>query len=373
MTTFRWGIFGTGAISAKFVAGLPAANDAQAVFVASRSLEKAQAFAAGAGVTRAVAGYGEAAAQGGVDAVYIATPPSEHARHALACIEAGIAVLVEKPFASTAADAQRIADAARSNGIFAMEAMWTRFLPAATALREQLAAGTIGEVRLVSGNFGTSQRPELANGMFNPALGGGALAHLGAYPLSLGQWLFGTPRLVQAMGHVGPTGVDEDAAFQLQYPGGVTGSFFVSSRAWATDEFCLHGSDGMIGVRGSIVRPHGLYITREAPIGREEAGFGYKARLRQNSLVHQIAQRLGRSSRGQGRLEPHRYSGNGYHYEADEVRACVARGATESAVMPLADSIAVAVTTDSIRRAIHDEAGRASANAAQGRNGSDAA
>lgn len=352
MTRFRWGIFGTGAISAKFVAGLAAADDAEATFIASRTLEKAQRFAAGTGIGRAVAGYAEAVALGGVDAIYIATPPSEHAAHALMCIAAGIPVLVEKPFAATAADAQRIAEAARSKPVFAMEAMWTRFLPAAQAMREKLAAKAVGEPRLVSGSFGTSQVPDRTNGMFNPALGGGAIAHLGAYPLSLAQWLFGSPTLVHAMGTIGSTGVDEDAAFQLRYPAGEIGSFFVSMRAWAPDDFQVLGTGGMMSVRGSIVRPHGLSISNETPRGFEAAQFGWRARLRQHGIVHQVAQRMDRSSRGRGRRADYRYAGNGYHYEADEVRACVRRGATESKVMPLDDSVAVAVTADTIRACI---------------------
>lgn len=356
MTTFRWGIFGTGAVSAKFVAGLVAARDAQAVLVASRSLEKARGFAAAMGIPRAIAGYDAAAEAGGVDAVYIATPPSEHAAHALLCIEAGIPVLVEKPFAASAIDARRIADAARANSVFAMEAMWTRFLPAAQALRDQLAAGSVGEVRLVAGNFGTSQVPDENNGIFNPALGGGALAHLGAYPLSLAQWLFGSPTLAHAVGTIGATGVDEDAAFQLRYPGGVLGSFFVSVRAWAPDDFQVLGTNGMMGVRGSIVRPHGLNVSREAPRQAEAAQFGWRARLRQHGMIHWVAQRLGRSSRGRGSRLDCYYVGNGYHYEADEVRACLARGAGESEVMPLSDSIAVATTADTIRAAIRSQA-----------------
>jgi predicted dehydrogenase len=356
VTRFRWGIFGTGAISAKFVAGLAAARDAEATFIASRSLAKAQAFAAGMGIRRAIEGYDEAATEGGVDAIYIATPPSEHAAHALLCLKAGIPVLVEKPFASSAVDAIKIAEAARLNSVFAMEAMWTRFLPAAVALREKVASRAVGDVRMVAGNFGTSQVPDRANGIFNPALGGGALAHLGAYPLSLAQWLFGSPALIQAMGTIGTTGVDEDAAFQLQYPAGVTGSFFVSVRAWAQDDFHVLGTDGMIGVRGSIVRPHGLSVSHEAPRGAEQTQFGWKARLRQHAFVHNIAQRMGRSSRSQGDVLDFRYAGNGYHYEADEVRNCVARGAGESAVMPLSDSIAVATTADMIRAAIRKQA-----------------
>ncbi|HEY5810144.1 MAG TPA: Gfo/Idh/MocA family oxidoreductase [Povalibacter sp.] len=358
MTRFRWGIFGTGAISAKFVAGLATANDAEAVFIASRTLEKAQRFAAGTGIPRAIAGYAQAAAQGQVDAIYVATPPSEHAAHALLCIEAGIPVLVEKPFASSGPDAARIAAAARAKSVFAMEAMWTRFLPAAQAMRDQLAARAIGETRLVTGSFGTSQVPDTANGMFNSSLGGGAIAHLGAYPLSLAQWLFGSPTLVHAIGTVGSTGVDEDAAFQLKYPGNVTGSFVVSLRAWAPDDFQVLGTEGMLSARGSIVRPHGFAMSREPPRGYEEAQFGWRARLRQHGLVHQMAQRMDRSSRSRGARVDHRYTGNGYHYEADEVRACVRRGSVESSVMSLNDSIAVATTADTIRAAIRSPAAR---------------
>ncbi len=352
MSRFRWGIFGTGAVSMKFVAGLAAARNAEASFIASRSLEKAQQFATGMGISRAIAGYAQAAAAGGVDAIYIATPPSEHLHHALMCIDEGIPVLVEKPFTFSAAEAQQIAAAARAKSVFAMEAMWTRFLPAARAMHEKLAARCVGDVRLLSGSFGTSQTPVLANGMFNPALGGGALAHLGAYPLSLAQWLFGAPTRVNVVGTIGSSGVDEDVAFQLHYSTGVLGSFFVSLRAWAPDDFHVMGTDGMLSVRGSIVRPHGLTLTKQSPRAPEQAQFGWKSKLRQHPAVHQLAQRMDRSSRSRGQRLDFRYAGNGYHYEADEVSACIARGARESDIMPLADSIAVATTADAIRAAI---------------------
>ncbi|KQP17910.1 Gfo/Idh/MocA family protein [Pseudorhodoferax sp. Leaf267] len=352
---FRWGIFGTGAISTKFIAGLETARDAEVVFVASRTLARAQQFVAGVGCGRPVEGYLESARLGGVDAIYIATPPSEHLAHALACIEAGIPVLIEKPMAMSAADARCIAEAARARSVFAMEAMWTRFLPASTAAREQIAARAIGDVRMVSGDFGTSQRPELSNGMFNPQLGGGALAHLGAYPISLGQWLFGEPIDVQAMGTIGATGVDEVVSFQLRYPKDVIGSFQVSLRAWGTDGFHVMGTHGVLAFRGTIVRPHGLQISSEQPRGYDEAKFGWRDRMRQNAFVHRLAQQLDRSGRGTGRRQPHHYAGNGYHYQMDEVRACIERGDLESKTMPLGDSIAVAATADRIRACITGE------------------
>ncbi len=347
---FRWGIFGTGAISAKFIAGLVTTRHPQeVVFVASRTLDRAQQFVAGVRCGRPIEGYAAAAALGGVDAIYIATPPSFHAEHALACIEAGIPVLIEKPLAISAADARRIADAARARSVFAMEAMWTRFLPAATAMRELVLGGRLGEIKMVSGDFGLSQRPESRNGMFDPRLGGGAMAHLGAYPLSLGQWLFGTATEVQALATIGATGVDETVTFQCRYPGDVLGSFHVSLRSWSEDRFLVSGTEGSAGFRGSIVRPHGLHVADEGTRGYDEARFSWRDRLRQDGRIHRLAQLLDRSGRSRGQALRHHYAGNGYHYEVDEVQACVDRGDIESKVMSLDDSVNVAATADKVR------------------------
>ena len=214
----------------------------------------------------------------------------------------------------------------------------------------------MGDVRLVTGNFGLSQTPDAASSLFDPVLGGGAVAHLGVYPLSLAQWLFGAPTLVQAIGTIGPTGVDEDAAFQLKYPGGVIGSFLVSIRAWAPDDFQVLGSEGLIAVRGAILRPYGLDVSHEPPRAAEGARFDWRGRLRQHALVHTIAQHMGRSRRSRAKRIAYHYAGNGYHSEADEVRACVERGVGESAVMPLNDSVAVARTMDAIHKAIRSRA-----------------
>lgn len=346
---FRWGIFGTGAVSAKFVAGLAADPGSVPALVASRSIDTARAFSAGAGVAVAVEGYETATTMGGVDAMYIATPPSEHAHHAIMCIEAGIPVLVEKPFATSATEARRVVDAAREHGVFVMEAMWTRFLPAARAMHDLVVRGEVGDIRLVTGSFGTSRTVTSDQGMFDPTLGGGAMSHLGVYPLSLAQWLFGTPTLVQALGTVGTTGVDEDVAFQLRHEGGAIASFVVSLRSWTPDDFQVLGTDGVVGFRGSIVRPSGLNVWREPPRGPDSSSFAWKQRLRQHGAVHRIAQTVGRSSRARGRSVAHRYAGNGYHYEAEEVRRCVQGGLTESRIMPLDESVAIAVTIDQIR------------------------
>lgn len=351
MAAFRWAVFGTGAIAAKFVAGL-AATDARAVLVASRSEASAQKFAGAFGIDRAVGGYDEAARAGGFDAAYIATPPALHRDHALACFAAGVPVLIEKPFAADAGQAGEIAAAARAAGVFAMEGMWTRFLPAAQALKERLAAGAVGEVRQVSGSLGFSKAVDAADGDFDPARGGGAIAHLGVYPLSLGQWLFGTPESVTAIGRIGATGVDEEAAILLTYPNGVVARFAASLRAPMSD-FTVTGTGGSLAFAGPIFRPHGLAALRTSPRPRGVASFGRKAQLRESGTVQRLVQLADRFGGRGPKITAHPFTGNGYHYEADEVARCVAAGLTESPVMPLADSLAVAATVDAVRAAIH--------------------
>lgn len=348
--SFRWGIFGTGAVAAKFVAGLSAARDARVAWVASRSQASADAFAGALGIGRAVEGYTEAVRAGGVDAIYIATPPALHLPHALAAIEAGIPVLVEKPFALDAAEARRIADAARTAGVFCMEGMWTRFLPAARRLRDLAASDAIGEIRQASGSFGFANRVDPANGNFDPARGGGSLAHLGVYPVSLGQWLFGNPVELRALGRIGETGVDEEAAVVLRYGNGVIASFHSSLRAAAANDFRLIGTHGSLALDGPLFRPHGVAHVRTVPRDAPRPGLSAKALLRERGSVQRLAQFAARWRPARARAWP--YAGNGYHYEAEEVARCVAAGTMESPDMPLADSIAVAETLDQIRAAI---------------------
>ncbi len=352
MATFRWAVFGTGGIAAKFVAGLAAASDARAVLVASRSTASAQAFAGAFKIPRAVAGYDAAARAGGFDAAYIATPPALHRDHALACLAAGVPVLIEKPFAADAHHAAEIVAAARAANVFAMEGMWTRFLPAARALRDQLAANVVGEVRQVSGSLGFPKVVDATDGDFDPARGGGAVAHLGVYPLSLGQWLFGTPTQVQATGRIGGTNVDEEAAMLLTYADGVIARFAASLRTPMSD-FTVSGTTGSLALAGSIFRPHGLAALRTSPRRRTAPDFGRRARLRETGAVQRLVQLADRLGARGSKVTAYPFTGNGYHYEADEVARCVAAGLTESPVMPLADSLAVAATVDALRAAIH--------------------
>ena len=130
MASFSWGVLGTGPVSRNFLLGLRFCSEqASVTVVASRNRSNAERFAADFGVPVVAATYEDAAVAPHIDAVYIATPPSEHESHALAAIAAGKPVLIEKPFAMDATSAARIIDLAQKKHVFCMEAMWTRFLP----------------------------------------------------------------------------------------------------------------------------------------------------------------------------------------------------------------------------------------------------
>lgn len=139
MESVRWGIFGTGDIAHGIAGDFQFVADADLAAVASRTPGRAEAFARRFGVPCAHGSYRAMLEDASIDAVYIATPHSHHHDLALAAIGAGKAVVVEKSFTATYAGAQRIVEAARAKGVFAMEAMWTRFLPAISAAREVVA------------------------------------------------------------------------------------------------------------------------------------------------------------------------------------------------------------------------------------------
>src|SRR5215216_7626821 len=199
MTKTRWGILGTGNIASQFARGLVALDDAELVAVGSRTAESAEAFGERFSAPRRHASYAALASDPDVDAIYIATPHPLHHDNTIMGLEAGKAVLCEKPFAINAGQAQAMIATARERGVFLMEAMWTRFLPHMVRLRELLAAGAIGEVRMLQADFGfrTSFNPQ--SRLFDPALGGGALLDVGVYTISFAQMILGEPDRVTGL------------------------------------------------------------------------------------------------------------------------------------------------------------------------------
>ncbi|GAA1868994.1 Gfo/Idh/MocA family protein [Asanoa iriomotensis] len=314
-----WGIIGAGFIAGKFVNAVAKRSAASSVVaVGSRDRDKAASWAAEQGVPTAHGSYRELVDDPAVQAVYVATPHVFHLEHALLAVRAGKPVLIEKPIAVSAEQARTLAKAAADAGVFAMEAMWTRFLPHMTALRSLVAAGEIGELVHVHAEHSQHFPYDPAHRLYNPHLAGGALLDLGVYPLALVQDLLGRPTQVAAVGALTETGVDGQASLAMRH--GDRAQSTVSTSMWGLSAISAQilGTDGRITFDGPFLRPTTLRLETRA--GKQHS-FDGEAR-------------------------------NGFQFEVDEVARCVADGRTESAVLPLDDSIATLEVIDQARSAL---------------------
>ncbi|WP_298470045.1 Gfo/Idh/MocA family oxidoreductase [uncultured Erythrobacter sp.] len=342
MTAFRWGIWGTGDVARKFALGLGAVEGASLAWTLSRDQSRADAFAQRIGAPVGFSSLEDAAATG-ADAVYIATPAHAHADNAVAALEAGIPVLVEKPFASSFADAQRIVDAARERKVFAMEAMWTRFQPNVIEAAKLIASGAIGTPRLLRGEVCIATKP--GGSLYDPN-GGGALRQRGIYPLSLAAHFLGFPDKSSAIIRRGQSGADEETGVQLRHPGGAISQIRASLTTTAPNSLEILGDKGSLRFEGRIWRPSALHLKQYKARG-EGGSPGKLADLRETGLG-QSAQRILMplmDRKGRRRISAASRS-NGYGYQAEEVMARIVAGDLESPRMPLSESLALTELMD---------------------------
>ena len=150
----KWGIMGPGRIAHKFAQSLKCIEAAEIIAVGSSSIGRAAEFAKEYGISRAYGSYADLVADPDIDIVYVATLHPAHFECALLCLKAGKAVLCEKPFTLNAFETKILVKTARESGLFLMEAMWMRYLPAMVKLRELLTENAVGEIRMVKADFG---------------------------------------------------------------------------------------------------------------------------------------------------------------------------------------------------------------------------
>ena len=305
MTT-RWGIAATGGMAAAFATDLALVPDAELAFVGSRTPERAAEFAGRFSATGSGT-YRELLAAD-LDVVYIATPHPQHHALALAAIEAGVPVLVEKAFTATLAGAREVVDAARAAGLFCMEAMWTRFQPAVVRAKELIDAGEIGEPLLVQADFGAERVYDPSSRLFDLSLGGGSVLDLGVYPISLAQHVLGRPDRVMITGTTYPNGADRSAAIHLAHDDGRAASLTCTLAAQTPGRAVVVGTEGSVELVPPFHHPERLVVRRS---GRDPEELELSA------------------------------TGTGYSHQAVEVQRCLAEGLTESPTMPLDDTLDV--------------------------------
>jgi predicted dehydrogenase len=312
----RWGILSTGWIAHKFAEGLSVLPDAEIVAVGSRAQETADAFGDEFGVPHRHASYEALAEDPDVDVIYVGTPHPFHKEDSLLCLEAGKAVLCEKPFTINAAEAEEVIALAREKGLFLMEAMWSRYIPIIVRLRELLAEGAIGEVRALTADLGFRREVDPESRLFNLELGGGALLDVGVYPVSFASMVLGAPARITSMVTMGQTGVDELAGIVFGYDGGQQAVLHTALQVDTAVEATVMGTEGRIRVHSPWFHGTTLTLSREA---------------------------------GKDKVIDLPYEGNGYNFEAAEVNECLRAGQRESDIMPLDETLAIMQTLDAIR------------------------
>ncbi len=316
--TIRWGILGPGAIARKFAAGLKAVRDAELIAVGSRSLERANTFADVFNIPHRHGNYRDLVNNPDVDVIYVATPHPFHKECAILCLEAGKAVLCEKPLTVDAKQAEEMIACAREHNQFLMEAMWTRFIPVMVKVREWLADGAIGEPRLLTADHGSRKvisTETLEGRHFNPELGGGGLLDVGVYTIALAYMVLGAPSKITGLAHLGQTNVDEQAAILLGYDSGQIANLFCAIMTNTSKEARI------IGTKGSIHIPQFWEATSATlEVNGQES-------------VH---------------IESP-FKENGFEYQTVEVTKCLQEGKLESDVMPLDESLSIVKTMDALR------------------------
>jgi predicted dehydrogenase len=317
-TKINWGIIAPGNIATEFATALQGVDHATLYSVASRDVNKAQAFANQYGFEKFATNYDALIADPKVDVIYIASPHTFHAQQSIDCLTAGKAVLCEKPMTINADQAKRVFEAARSNNTFYMEAVWTRFMPMLAKVREIIDSGLIGEVQTAQASFGIDVPFSPQHRLYDPMLAGGALLDVGIYTITFAQWLMQTtPVQITADAQLGATGVDERTSVILRYPEGQVATLNSSINSKSNHEAWIFASKGSIKMSSFWQC--------------EEITLNLDGELEVIEIPHRI---------------------NGYEGEIEEVNRCLKANMIESELFPWSASMTVMEIMDQARRQI---------------------
>ncbi|CAI9401079.1 Gfo/Idh/MocA family protein [Aestuariimicrobium sp. T2.26MG-19.2B] len=317
----RWGIIAPGHIAEKFakaVTSLP--DEAELVAVGSRSAERAADFAGRWGIPHSHGSYAELVARDDLDVVYVASPHNLHGEQAELAMRAGKHVLVEKPLSESLHSSRSIIETAADQGVFCMEAMWTRCNPLVMQARQLIADGALGDPRFMWCTFAFRFDGDDSHRLLDPELAGGAILDLGVYPMHAAHVLLGAPTGITAEGTEHPrTGVDATSVAHLTWdkPGGTTFGTLVSSiDARGDQRLSVFGTKGQL-VLENFLAPLEMTFT---PEGGEPQKF-----------VTQDA---------------------GFLWQVQEVHRCLRAGKAESSAVPWQSSLDVAALLDQWRAGV---------------------
>lgn len=317
MKNIRFGIIGAGNIANRFCSAVELVDGAKVCAIASKSMERAQAFAEKNDIADFYDSYEDMLKKADIDAVYIATTHNFHMENIRLCLEYGKHILCEKAMVLTAHDAREVFRLAKEKNLFCMEAMWSNFLPQTQKAKEWITSGAIGEIQAVSAVIGFNGGGNPESRLYNPDLAGGAMYDIGVYPAEIVSYLVGEP-IEDCIGIWRPhpvTRVDERTSLIIRY-----------STCDAAIQ-CLLTSNAreyMIfnGTKGCIELPWG------------SSGYTAKRYDDRRQLVETYEERFE----------------HGFVYEIEEMIRCISEGRITSDIMPPEATIQCASLYDKILR-----------------------
>lgn len=313
---FRIGIIGAGWIAEKMAQAIAPLKDVEIYAIASRSVEKAEAFAHKYKIPQAYGSYEAMTADQAIDLVYIATPHSHHYEHSMMALKHGKPVLVEKAFTANAAQAEKLISMAEDKGIFITEAIWTRYMPLSHKVREIMDSGIIGQPRVLTATL--CYMMEHKERIVRPELCGGALLDLGVYALNFARMYFGTDIIRTVSNcHIGPTGMDMHECISLSFADGRMANL-------QSGALCLNDRQGIISGTEGYIRIDNINCPEVIEVWRN----------------YQLTERYTRPEE----------MVNGYEYQVLECKRCIEAGLMESPMMPHKETISIMQQMDALRQ-----------------------
>lgn len=316
MANLNLGIMGAGGIAGTMASTVSKMPDVNCYAVASRTMEKAEAFAKKFEVEKCFGSYEEMLADEKVDLVYVASPHSEHYENMKLCIRYGKPVLCEKAFTANATQAEEICRLAKEAGVFVAEAMWIRYMPMFRTIKEVLDSGIIGEVKMVNANLGYNISH--VERLVNPALAGGALLDLGVYTIHFASMILGTEiEKIESSCDLTETGVDKQESITIHYKNG-TMAVLNASMCLMSDRI-----GGIFGTKGYAVVEN---------INNFESLTVYNNQYQKVAYYEAPAQI------------------SGYEYEVEACADALSKGLTECPEMPLTETLRIMRIMDGLRK-----------------------
>ncbi len=316
MKVYNWGIIGAGWIAGQFAKDLKLLPNAFLKAVASRSSERAKTFAGEFEIPVSYGSWEEMSADPEIDIVYIASHHPFHFENTLSCLEAGKAVLCEKPFTMNKEELDKLVEVARRNKVFLMEAIWTRFLPSTRKVIEIVNSGELGKMQNIYADFGFLLEYDPKHRLYDLEKGGGVLLDVGIYPVFISQLLAGPPVKIHATARFAESGTDHSCNIIFEQKENIVSSLNCSLLSHSPVEATILFENGYIRMESMFLTPGPITIHRK---DKDPQLFEFPEK------------------------------GGGHHHEATEVMRCLDGGLTESPLLPLDFSLGIMESLDRIR------------------------